>query len=47
LICDDLESTRKELQDKGVRFLVAGIADIAGVRTTWFANPWGVMLILV
>src|SRR3954463_11638773 len=25
LICDDLEATRKELQDKGVRFLVDGI----------------------
>jgi catechol 2,3-dioxygenase-like lactoylglutathione lyase family enzyme len=47
LICDDLEATRKELQDKGVRFLVDGIADIAGVRTTWFADPWGVVFILV
>src|SRR3954464_13590427 len=47
LICDDLEATRKELQDKGLRFLVDGIADIAGVRTTWFADPWGVVFILV
>ena len=47
LICDDLEATRKELEDKGVHFLVDGIADIAGVRTTWFADPWGVVFILV
>jgi catechol 2,3-dioxygenase-like lactoylglutathione lyase family enzyme len=47
LICDDLDETRKTLQEKGVRFLVDGIADIAGVRTTWFADPWGVVFILV
>jgi predicted enzyme related to lactoylglutathione lyase len=47
LICDDLDETRKTLEDKGVRFLVDGIADIAGVRTTWFADPWGVVFILV
>jgi catechol 2,3-dioxygenase-like lactoylglutathione lyase family enzyme len=45
-ICDDLDETRKSLEDKGVRFLVDGIADIAGVRTTWFADPWGVVFIL-
>jgi catechol 2,3-dioxygenase-like lactoylglutathione lyase family enzyme len=47
LICDDLGETRKTLEDKGVRFLADGIADIAGVRTTWFADPWGVVFILV
>jgi catechol 2,3-dioxygenase-like lactoylglutathione lyase family enzyme len=47
LICDDLDETRKTLEAKGVRFLVDGIADIAGVRTTWFADPWGVVFILV
>jgi catechol 2,3-dioxygenase-like lactoylglutathione lyase family enzyme len=47
LICDDLDETRKSLEDKGVHFLVDGIADIAGVRTTWFADPWGVVFILV
>jgi hypothetical protein len=47
LICDNLDETRKSLKDKGVRFLVDGIADIAGVRTTWFADPWGVVFILV
>jgi predicted enzyme related to lactoylglutathione lyase len=47
MICDDLDETRKSLEDKGVHFLVDGIADIAGVRTTWFADPWGVVFILV
>jgi catechol 2,3-dioxygenase-like lactoylglutathione lyase family enzyme len=47
LICDDVAATRKSLEDKGVHFLVDGIADIAGVRTTWFADPWGVVFILV
>jgi catechol 2,3-dioxygenase-like lactoylglutathione lyase family enzyme len=47
LICDDIVATRKTLADRGVHFLVDGIADIAGVRTTWFADPWGVVFILV
>ena len=47
LICDDLDETRKTLAARGVQFLVEGVADIAGVRTTWFADPWGVIFILV
>lgn len=47
LICDDIDSTRAELERKGVRFLVEGVADLVGVRTTWFADPWGVVFILV
>lgn len=47
LICEDLEATRAELESKGVRFLVDTIADVARVRTTWFADPWGVVFILV
>ena len=39
--------TRKALKDKGVHSLIVGITDIAGVRTTWFADPWGVVFILV
>jgi catechol 2,3-dioxygenase-like lactoylglutathione lyase family enzyme len=38
LICDNLDETRKTLEDKGVQFLVDGIADIAGLRTTWFTT---------
>ena len=30
-----------------MRFLVAGIADVAGLRTTWFADPWENVFILV
>jgi catechol 2,3-dioxygenase-like lactoylglutathione lyase family enzyme len=47
LICEDLGATRMALERKGVRFLVDGTADIAGLRTTWFADPWGVVFILV
>jgi catechol 2,3-dioxygenase-like lactoylglutathione lyase family enzyme len=47
LVCDDIEATRAALEAKGVRFLVDGIADVARVRTTWFADPWGVVFILV
>lgn len=47
LICGDLDATRAELESKGVRFLVSGIADVARVRTTWFVDPWGVVFILV
>lgn len=47
LLCDDVAATRADLQAKGVRFLVDGIADVAGVRTTWFADPWDNVFILV
>ncbi|WAJ45895.1 VOC family protein [Mycobacterium sp. Aquia_216] len=47
LICEDLDATRAELEGKGVRFLVSGIAEVARVRTTWFVDPWGVVFILV
>jgi catechol 2,3-dioxygenase-like lactoylglutathione lyase family enzyme len=47
LICEDIDATRAELEGKGVRFLVTGIADVARVRTTWFVDPWGVVFILV
>jgi catechol 2,3-dioxygenase-like lactoylglutathione lyase family enzyme len=47
LICADIDAARAELESKGVRFLVSGIADVARVRTTWFVDPWGVVFILV
>ena len=47
LLCDDVAATRAELEAKGVSFLVDGIADVAGVRTTWFADPWNNVFILV
>jgi catechol 2,3-dioxygenase-like lactoylglutathione lyase family enzyme len=41
LICADLDATRAELESKGVRFLVSGIADVARLRTVWFFVPGG------
>ncbi len=47
LLCDDVAATRADLEAKGVNFIVEGIADVAGVRTTWFADPWNNVFILV
>jgi catechol 2,3-dioxygenase-like lactoylglutathione lyase family enzyme len=47
LVCDDVVATRAALEAKGVRFLVAAVADVAGLRTTWFADPWNNVFILV
>ena len=47
LVCDDVDSTRARLEDDGVEFLTAGVADVAGVRTTWFRDPWDNVFILV
>jgi catechol 2,3-dioxygenase-like lactoylglutathione lyase family enzyme len=47
LVCDDIAVTRVELEARGVEFLTAGVADIAGLRTTWFRDPWGAVFILM
>ena len=47
LMCDDVVASRAALEAKGVTFLVDGVADVAGVRTTWFADPWNNVFILV
>jgi len=47
LICDDLAATRAELEGKGVQFLTEGVADIVGLRTTWFEDPWRNVFILM
>jgi catechol 2,3-dioxygenase-like lactoylglutathione lyase family enzyme len=47
LVCDDAAATRADLEARGVRFLVRGIAEVAGLRTTWFADPWDNTFILV
>jgi catechol 2,3-dioxygenase-like lactoylglutathione lyase family enzyme len=47
LVCDDVAATRAALEAQGVTFLVEGIADVAGLRTTWFADPWHNVFILV
>ncbi len=47
LVCDDIVSTRASLEQRGVAFLTSGIADVAGLRTTWFHDPWGTVFILL
>ena len=47
LVCDDVAATRAELEAKGVAFLVSGVADVAGLRTTWFTDPWSNVFILI
>ena len=47
LVCDDLEATRSSLEERGVEFLTDGIADVAGLRTTWFRDPWSAVFILM
>jgi catechol 2,3-dioxygenase-like lactoylglutathione lyase family enzyme len=47
MLCDDIDSTRADLEDKGVTFLTSGIAQVAGLRTTWCHDPWGTVIILM
>jgi len=47
MLCDDIAATRTELETRGVEFLTAGIADVAGLRTTWCRDPWGTVIILL
>jgi catechol 2,3-dioxygenase-like lactoylglutathione lyase family enzyme len=47
LVCDDVTAMRHELEDRGVEFLTREVADVAGLRTAWFRDPWGVVFILM
>jgi catechol 2,3-dioxygenase-like lactoylglutathione lyase family enzyme len=47
LVCDDVAATRASLVERGVRFLTSGTADVAGLRTTWFEDPYGIVFILM
>ncbi|HEX3333771.1 MAG TPA: VOC family protein [Acidimicrobiales bacterium] len=47
MVCDDLAATRSELERRGVPFLTSGLADVAGLRTTWCHDPWGTVIILM
>jgi len=47
MLCDDIGTTRAELQARGVEFLTAEIADVAGLQTTWCHDPWGTVIILL
>ena len=46
-MCDDIEATRADLAAAGVELLTSGVASIAGLRTAWFRDPWGVVFILL
>ena len=39
VVCDDLVAERSRLEALGVSFLTPGIADVAGLRTTWLRDP--------
>lgn len=47
LTCDDIVATRRRLEERGVVFLTEGVAEVAGLRSTWFVDPWGVVFILL
>jgi catechol 2,3-dioxygenase-like lactoylglutathione lyase family enzyme len=47
VLCDDIVATRAELESRGVEFLTTGIAEVAGLRTTWCHDPWGTVIILL
>ena len=47
LVCDDVVATRRELEGRGVAFLTTGVADVAGLKTTWCHDPWGTVIILM
>jgi catechol 2,3-dioxygenase-like lactoylglutathione lyase family enzyme len=47
MLCDDIGATRVELANRGVEFLTAGNADVAGLQTPWCRDPWGTVIILM
>ncbi|HJR25786.1 MAG TPA: VOC family protein [Acidimicrobiales bacterium] len=47
LVCDDLDATLTHLEGAGVELLTSGPTSIAGLRTAWFRDPWGVTFILL
>lgn len=47
LVCDDIDTMRSRLEAHGVELLTTGIADVAGLRTIWFRDPWGAVFILM
>jgi catechol 2,3-dioxygenase-like lactoylglutathione lyase family enzyme len=47
VVCDDIAATRAQLEARGVRFLTRGTAQIAGLETCWFEDPYGNVFILM
>ena len=46
-VCDDIRKTRGELEARGVEFLTQDSADIVGLKTSWFKDPYGLVYILM
>jgi hypothetical protein len=46
LVCDDVAATRARLEARGVK-LLTGTAQISGLATTWFEDPYGNVFILM
>jgi len=47
LVCDDVATTRADLEARGVTFITDGVASVAGLRTAWLRDPWGNVFILM
>jgi catechol 2,3-dioxygenase-like lactoylglutathione lyase family enzyme len=47
IVCDDVDAERARLVDAGATALTAGTAAVAGLRTTWIRDPFGVVWILL
>jgi catechol 2,3-dioxygenase-like lactoylglutathione lyase family enzyme len=47
MLCDDIGATRSLLESRGVEFLTADIAAVAGLKTTWCHDPWGTIIIMM
>jgi catechol 2,3-dioxygenase-like lactoylglutathione lyase family enzyme len=47
LVCDDVAGERERLVAAGASALTSGVADVAGLRTAWVRDPFGVIWILL
>jgi catechol 2,3-dioxygenase-like lactoylglutathione lyase family enzyme len=47
LVCEDIAATRARLEARSVRFLTQGTAEITGLKTCWFEDPYGNVFILM
>ena len=47
LVCEDIAATRARLEARGVRFLTDRTAEITGLETAWFEDPYRNVFILM
>jgi hypothetical protein len=47
LVCDDVDAERTRLAAAGAELLTRAVADVAGLRTAWIRDPFGVVFILL